>query len=256
MERFDVAVVGAGVAGLAAAGELRRRGLRVVVLEARDRVGGRILTYHDERVPVPIELGAEFLHGDTPETDRFLREAGLLALDVAGEQWQAENGRIRPRQDGWSRIDRVLCLVDPEAPDLSFADFLGAKPGGRSLAQARKAALHFVQGFDAADPALLSTKSLAAGRGESPGGSARRVGRVVSGYDRMAEWMAHRLEEDVHLEAPVREIEWSRGEVDVNLQPRADDDLPPRLAARAAIVTVPISVLKAPPEEPGGLRFR
>ena len=84
------------MAGLAAAGELRRRGFRVAVFEARDRAGGRILTYHDERVPLPIELGAEFLHGDTPETDRVLRQAGLLSLDVAGQHWRAENGLLRP----------------------------------------------------------------------------------------------------------------------------------------------------------------
>src|SRR5947209_498695 len=256
MERFDVAVVGAGVAGLAAAGELRRRGLRVVVLEARDRVGGRILTYHDERVPVPIELGAEFLHGDTPETDRVLRESGLLALDVAGEHWRAEHGRVLPHRDVWTRIDRVLGLIAPEAPDVSFADFLAGRPGGRARDRDREAARRFVEGFDAADAARLSTRSLAAERGEAPSGSARRVGRVVSGYDRMAEWMAHRLADDVHLEAPVSEIEWTRGEVELNLQPRADDDLPPRISARAAVVTVPVAVLKAPPEEPGGLRFR
>lgn len=66
MTGVDVAVVGAGVAGLAAARELRDRGLRVTVLEARSRIGGRILTHRDDRVPLPIELGAEFLHGDTP----------------------------------------------------------------------------------------------------------------------------------------------------------------------------------------------
>jgi monoamine oxidase len=256
MEQLDVAVVGAGVAGLAAAGELRRRGLRVVVLEARDRVGGRILTYHDERVPVPIELGAEFLHGDTPETDRVLRESGLLALDLAGEHWRAENGRILPHRGVWSQIDRVLGLIDPAAPDVSFADFLTGRPGGRALARDRKTARRFVEGFDAADAERLSTRSLAVGGGEAASDSVRRVGRVASGYDRMAEWMAHRLEGDVHLEAPVSEIEWTRGEVEINLQPRADDDLPPRVSARAAIVTVPISVLKAPPEEPAGLRFR
>ena len=93
MKRFDVAVVGAGVAGLAAAGELRRDGLRVAVFEARDRIGGRVFTHRDERVPVPIELGAEFIHGDAPETRRILDAAGLLACEVAGEHWRATRGR-------------------------------------------------------------------------------------------------------------------------------------------------------------------
>ena len=255
MDQLDVAVVGAGVAGLAAAGELRRRGFRTAVLEARDRVGGRVLTYRDERVPLPIELGAEFLHGETPETDRVLRDAGLVALDLSGEHWRAENGRILPHRDLWSKIDRVLGLIDPEKPDQSFADFLARRPGGRSRAPDRKAALRYVEGFNAADATRMSAKSLAPQGGEAPSESARRAGRVASGYGRMVEWMAHRLEEDVHLETPVTGIEWSRGQVELEVQTRADDDLTPRISARAVIVTVPLSVLKAPPEEPGGLRF-
>ena len=59
----DVIVVGAGIAGLSAALALTRAGLSVVILEARDRVGGRIFTQWDEKVKAPVELGAEFIHG-------------------------------------------------------------------------------------------------------------------------------------------------------------------------------------------------
>src|SRR5512145_2951434 len=56
----DVIIVGAGAAGLEAARVARAHGLSALVLEARDRAGGRILTVEDPRVPLPIELGAEF----------------------------------------------------------------------------------------------------------------------------------------------------------------------------------------------------
>ena len=71
--KTDVVVIGAGTAGLAAARRLVELGADVVVLEARERIGGRVLTLHDPNTPVPIELGAEFIHGAAPEIDaRFL----------------------------------------------------------------------------------------------------------------------------------------------------------------------------------------
>ena len=65
---FDALVVGAGAAGLSAARELSHAGLRVLVLEARERLGGRIYTVRDGHSPLPVELGAEFVHGEAEET--------------------------------------------------------------------------------------------------------------------------------------------------------------------------------------------
>jgi monoamine oxidase len=128
MERTDVAVVGAGAAGLAAADALRREGLGVIVLEARDRIGGRVLTLRDARVPVPIELGAEFVHGEAPETNRLLREAGEAVLDLAGEPWQRKGGRLQPAAEYWRQVDRVLAHAGEEGSDLSLDDWLAKKP--------------------------------------------------------------------------------------------------------------------------------
>ena len=161
MTEIDVAVIGAGAAGLAAAGELRRRGLRVAVFEARDRIGGRIHTLRDERVRIPIELGAEFVHGEAPLTESILREAGLVDVDIAGDHWLAERGHLRPYDGYWKRIDEVLDHIDPEGEDQSFDDFLAKRPGGRSFARDRAAARDFVTGFHAADPARVSVLSIA-----------------------------------------------------------------------------------------------
>src|SRR5438067_1208412 len=176
VETVDVAVIGAGVAGLAAARELRRRGRSVVVLEARDRVGGRIFTLDDPTLPVPVELGAEFVHGEAPLTHRLLAAAGLAAYDIAGEQWLAAGGRWR-RIDLRRSVDRVLRRLDAAGPDRSFAEVLEAKHG-RTLAAHRRDALAFVQGFDAADPRLISAHSLAPADGEPASAVASTTGRV------------------------------------------------------------------------------
>jgi len=85
----DVLVLGAGAAGLAAAQELSQAGLRVIVIEARDRVGGRIFTQHVPGHPLPIELGAEFIHGRPPESFALVAQAGLLLYEINGDRWLA-----------------------------------------------------------------------------------------------------------------------------------------------------------------------
>src|SRR5436190_20297300 len=93
----DVLVVGAGLAGLAAAAELSDRGSTVVVLEARDRIGGRVATLRDDRSPLPIELGAEFVHGPSLAVSAIARKAGIPLLELGGQHWSLKNGVLSER---------------------------------------------------------------------------------------------------------------------------------------------------------------
>jgi monoamine oxidase len=246
METIDIAIIGAGVAGLAAADELLQKGLTVAVFEARDRIGGRILTQRDARVPLPIELGAEFVHGEAPETERILGEAGRAVLQIEGDTWEAENGRLRRGERQWRHIDRLLKKVDTAGPDLSFARFLARNPGGKPLAQARQDVRFFVQGFHAADLEQISAHSLAG----SDSGEARNSGRVLEGYDGVPTWLARDLGGALRLGCPVTEIAWEPGQVELSLGTGEG------VRARAAIVTLPLGVLQAPPDAPGAIRFR
>src|SRR5579884_4059419 len=81
----DVLIIGAGVAGLAAAGMLSRAGVRVLVLEARDRIGGRIATIHPAGLNVAVELGAEFVHGRPPQTFELIIGSDLEISRIQGE---------------------------------------------------------------------------------------------------------------------------------------------------------------------------
>jgi monoamine oxidase len=63
----EALVLGGGAAGLVAARDLSRGGWRVTVLEARPRLGGRIHTLVDPEWPVPVEMGAEFIHGEAAD---------------------------------------------------------------------------------------------------------------------------------------------------------------------------------------------
>ncbi|HET9191897.1 MAG TPA: FAD-dependent oxidoreductase, partial [Vicinamibacterales bacterium] len=92
----DVVVIGAGAAGVAAARALHEAGVSVIVLEARERIGGRVFTHRDRETPVPIELGAEFVHGRAEELNALLDDAGLTSVDVAGKRYAATGRSLRP----------------------------------------------------------------------------------------------------------------------------------------------------------------
>ena len=68
MKNYDVIIIGAGAAGISAAHALCHKGKKVLVLEARSRVGGRIHSIDDAAFPQPVEAGAEFIHGKLPVT--------------------------------------------------------------------------------------------------------------------------------------------------------------------------------------------
>lgn len=254
---FDAIIIGAGAAGLAAASELRANGRSVVVLEARGRVGGRIFTYRDPAVVVPIELGAEFLHGATPNTDTITDAAGLTAIDVAGEHWQAREGNFR-QVDYWKRVEKVLRKLDEHrTPDRSFSDYVAeraARKRKQKDAKARRTATEFVQGFHAADASLVSERWLARGGDPAASPQDERTGRLIDGYDRVAAWLARDVYDAIELNTIVTEVEWERGNVTVSCHNAAGEQR--IVTGRTVVVTVPIGVLQAEPPAPGAIRFQ
>lgn len=251
--KADVAIVGAGVAGLAAMRELERRGIRTHVLEARDRIGGRIHTIRDPRVPHPIELGAEFVHGEAAEVVDLARDAGLLMYAVEGERWRSRGGRLSRLEDFWERLHTVMRHLDAEKRDRSFAQFLADAPGGRSAADARALARDFVEGFHAADTSRISANALADGGSPSEDATEQRQMRILDGYDRVSASLAHDFRDRITTSASVERIEWAGNGVELTV--RRSDATSATVTARGAIITVPLGVLLASPGEPGTITF-
>src|SRR5579863_1877208 len=122
---MEVLVIGAGVAGLAAAEILSRAGVTVRILEARDRIGGRIATAHDSGLPIPVEFGAEFIHGRPGEIFEIARAAGLGLAEVAAAHRRLQNGRTVRGPELFSRVDEIFArMSDASLPDQTFADFI------------------------------------------------------------------------------------------------------------------------------------
>ena len=250
-KRLDVIVIGAGVAGLSAARRLVTHGLDVVVLEARDRIGGRIWTHHDPRLTAPVELGAEFVHAEAEEIRSVARQANLSIVDVGGRRWRSEGGRLRPMDDFPERLKRVLGSLDEERePDRSFAEAL--RRMRRIRAEDRRLALRFVEGYQAADANIISEQSLA-GSVDDP--DALRLARVGGGYDGLVSALSSGVRPQLRLGRPVSRVTWGPGEVEVESRSSSGRSMP-GISARAAIVTVPLGVLTAPNGSTGSIEFK
>ncbi|MGE5611634.1 MAG: flavin monoamine oxidase family protein [Bacillota bacterium] len=254
----DVIVIGAGVAGLAAARSLSAAGLRVLVLEGRDRLGGRVYTHRDPALAVPIELGAEFVHGWPAETWEMIRSAGLAVCDVCGEHWYRDDRQLRPSEDLWPSVESILSRLDRVGPaDLSFADFIRQCRQDELDPNAVALAMAYVEGFNAADANLISSQSLAEEQRASDQIEAEKLFRILSGYDSIVQGFRLGLDPKqvaIRLSSIVRQIRWNHGDVEVAMQSARGQDLGV-VRSPQAVITLPLGVLKASPETSGYVRF-
>jgi monoamine oxidase len=248
--RIDVLIVGAGAAGLAAAEELSRGGASVVVVEARARAGGRVFTRRARGWPLPIELGAEFIHGRNEELFALARPAGLLIDRLPDVHFQVTGSGWKRMRGIWEKFDAITRRMRRDGPDRSVAEFFRSQ---RSLSSEQKRmARAIIEGYDAAFPDRASEHALSTA-GDPPFESDEASQfRIVSGYVRFVDRMRSQLDSRrcrLLFSTPVREIRWRRGDVRVRTA-RARE-----LRARRAIVTVPVGVLKSDANERGGIRI-
>jgi monoamine oxidase len=223
MVRHDVIVVGAGVAGLSAARALARSGLNVCVLEARDRLGGRIWTLRMPGHP-PLELGAEFVHGEPPQLLRELHRARLELGSAEGRYLSPWRGRLVDAQKAFE--GGMAAMAEPEAPDEPIGRFIRRRLKGQPLTRAL--ALGFAEGFYAADARTASALAIGNMSRAAEAEAGDTLHRVLGGYDGLVAHLAQGL--DVRLSTDVREIRWRPGEVRIGAE-----------RAAAALITVPLS---------------
>jgi phytoene dehydrogenase-like protein len=135
---FETIVIGAGVSGLAAGRSLAKAGHSVAVLEARNRLGGRVLTEHVPVAatvePIAVELGAEFVHGLPQESWRLINEAGLAVYEILGTHVRSVGGRLEVpglQDDGSTDVLQRMIEWSAQRPgdqDSTFTGFLESSP--------------------------------------------------------------------------------------------------------------------------------
>ena len=226
---IDAIVLGAGAAGLRAGAELLRKRLRVLVLEARDRIGGRVHSVEDRELGRVVELGAEFVHGE-PARELERRKLKLEAVD--GRQMALIDGELREVTRQFRSMLRKLATARGHGTALGWLATAPLDPTERELAR------HYIEGFFAAPAAFVGIEEVANDQG-------MRTRRVVGGYDRALRGYADALRgaQALRLGVTVEQVRWRKKRVVVKARTLGGNT--EEIDAQRLIVTLPVSVLSA-----------
>ena len=210
-DHYDVIVIGAGASGLSAAIELVREGKKVMLLEARDRIGGRIHTVAGAIPGSILELGAEFIHGDLDRTLKLLSKAGVKKTPFEGNFWSYENGSFKEAGEPVENLGEVLQKLSTLSEDISVSAFIDRYLQGPEFANSRTSIQNYVSGYSAADPSIASSFALRADLGSAEQDQYRPEG----GYGAVVAYLVKELEKEsvpILLSHRVEHIEWKKGE--------------------------------------------
>lgn len=250
---FDVIVLGAGLAGLAAARELSDGGKSVLIIEARERAGGRVFTRRDPATDYPIELGPEWVGADGALRE-LLNAHGGDVRTTHGTHLVKREGAMAERES-WQEmselLDRIRVLLQ-DGGDRTLMDALNACCQEDDLPEGRAALISYVQGFHTADPSRVSARWLLEVEDNEPADASE--GHALSGLDRAIGALQSALGEraTLMLNTVATGVHWSEGGVQVTA---TQSGQPATFAAKQLICALPLAVLKARAGEIGAVAF-
>lgn len=211
----NIIIAGGGAAGLMAARELSEQGYPVIILEASDRLGGRIYTVRNTSFKHPIEKGVEFIHGDLPQTIQILKEAGIVYKAAKGNMIRVTDNEWKSQEDftvGW---EEIMMRMNEVKEDITMDEFLKKYFSDKKYEGLRRSVMRFSEGFDAAD---TSRASLLALREEWMSEEGEQF-RIPGGYDQLVDYLEKKCLESgcvINTSSTVVEVRWQKDPVSVS----------------------------------------
>ena len=213
MEKIIIA--GGGVAGLFAARELSRQGYDITILEATERLGGRIHTIRNALFTQPVEKGVEFIHGNLPLTIKLLKEARIEYKPVRGNMIRVVDGDWKTQDDftlGW---DELIEKMNSVRQDMTMDEFLQQNFSHEKYNDLRTSVLRFANGFDLADTSRASVLAL---REEWMGEEDEQY-RIPAGFDQLINFLEKECLKSgcaIYTSSPVTEIRWKKNDLRIS----------------------------------------
>jgi monoamine oxidase len=246
--KLDVIVIGAGVAGLAAARRLKSQGASVLILEARNRIGGRVWT--DNSMPgVPLDLGASWIQGTVGNPITSLAHSfnlrtsptdfeNIALYDPAGRRLgNAEVARIETNfRSMLQRVEKLRDAMQREGrEDISLQTGFERVLAGRNLADRERSELNFAIHAEIEDEYAADATELSLFNWDQDEGFGGNNELFPGGFSQIATRLARGL--DIRLSMPVARIEYGDRGVVIKTQRNI-------FTADRVIVTLPLGVLK------------
>ena len=248
MHKTDIIIVGAGAAGLMAAYALSKTNLKITVLEARNRIGGRINTLHDKKFSIPIESGAEFIHGKLKYTLQLLNEAGIGYKKMEGKIWKLKNGNLQKNESFIEEENELAKCLKELKEDITVEKFLKKNFPGDKYAELRKSVKKFVEGYDAANATRASSFAL---REELEQQDENQY-RIEGGYIKLMRYLEKKCKATnfiIKLSTIVKKINRPKGMVEIKT---TNGKI---YRANKVIVTIPIPLLSDKTTNEGSIQF-
>ncbi len=235
MKRQTVIIAGGGICALYTALLLSEH-CDVTILEASDRIGGRIWDVSGHGFDTIVKRGAEFIHGEAKLTFALLNEAGIAYKKTEGKMYNVVAGKINETEffiEGW---DELMQKMKDIKLDMTLHEFLVHYFKEDSYAALKRQAMRYAEGYDIADPDKVSVMALYKEWAEE-----EESYHISKGYGALVEYLAGQCRikgVQILTENIVKHIDWHNGHAVVCTEDKNT------YKAHKVVVTVPLGVLQ------------